>query len=301
MKFNHMWKILLVGLCVVAILTACAGQGNGDKTTNPSGSADHEIRQCSITITNEAGSPMELLTVMIYNDAACSEIVAQRVTNAEGKVSFAHSGPVDGCVAVIQNAPVGYVVEKSYPVNQQTDIVLKACAPVTEAHLNTDERLLSLGDAMLDLQVTAADGTECSLSEALKTHDAVFLNFWYMNCAPCKMEFPHLQEAYEQFEGKVAVIALNPYDSNNASIETFRQENSYTFLMGKCDEGWAGIFGIDTYPLSLMIDRYGHISLIHNGSVDTAATFVKAFRFFTAEDYQQTFVRSFSQLPDHDS
>lgn len=303
MKWNHKFKMLVLSLCVVAILGGCgSGQGSveGNTTTSTQVPADQEIRECTLTVTNEAGTPMELVTVVIYEDAACTETVVQRVTNGEGKMSFQHTGPVDNCVAVIQNAPIGYAAEKSYPVSVNTAITLKAGAPLTEEHLNTTKRLLTLGDAMLDFEVTASDGQVFSLSQALQTHDAVLLNFWYMGCSPCKQEFPHLQEAYDQFEGKVAVIAMNPYDSDNASIEAFRQEQGYTFPMGKCDERWANIFDIESYPVSVVIDRYGQICLIHNGSADKAA-FVNTFGFFAAEDYQQTFLRSISQLPDYES
>lgn len=299
---NRKFKMLVICLCVLGMLTACAGQGSEGETPAPSeGVVDDAVRNCTLTITNEAGTPMKLLTVVIYTDAACAEVVAQRVTNEEGTITFPHTGPVVECVAVIQNAPIGYVVEKSYPITEETEIILKAGAPVTQEHLNSTQRVLTLGDAMLGFEVTASDGTVFTLSEALNTYDAVFLNFWYMGCSPCKMEFPHLQEAYEQFQGKVAVIAMNPYDSDNASIEAFRQENGYTFLMGKCDEGWINIFDIESYPVSVVIDRYGQICLVHNGSVDNAQAFKNVFGFFTAEDYQQTFVRGLSQLPDYQS
>ena len=302
MKKYHKFKLLVISLCVFAMLTACGGQGSGDSSTKPTEPVDDKIRNCTITVTNEAGTPMELLTLVVYEDSTCTKTVAQRVTNKDGQITFTHTGPVEGCVVALQNAPVGYAVEKSYPVTgEDTAVTLKAGAPLTEEHLNTDKRLLTLGDAMFDFQVTASDGTVFTLSEALDSHDAVLLNFWYMNCDPCKMEFPHLQEAYEQFEGKVAVIAMNPYDSDNPSIEAFRQEKGYSFLMGKCDDRWADMLDITSYPLSVMIDRYGHISLVHHGSVDSAETFAKAFSFYTAEDYEQTFARSFGQIPDNNS
>jgi len=299
MKIDHKLKVLVICLCVLAMLSACGGQGSGDPSVKP---VDNAIRNCTFTVTNEVGTPIEWLTVVVYEDATCSKTVAQSVTNAEGKISFTHAGPVESCVAVIQKASNGYAVEKTYPITgENTTVTLKAGAPLTQEHLNTDKRLLTLGDPMLDFEVTAADGTVFSLSKALDSYDAVVLNFWYMQCNPCKLEFPHLQEAYESFEGKVAVIAMNPYDSDNPSIESFRQEKGYTFLMGKCDEGWAKIFDIPSYPVTVVIDRFGYICLVHNGSVDSPQTFENVFGFFTADDYQQTFFRSINELPHNES
>ena len=43
-------------------------------------------------------------------------------------------------------------------------------------------------------------------------------------------------------------------------------------------------------------DRYGNISLIHVGSIDSAKVFTDTFQFFTAEDYQQTFGKYLEEL-----
>jgi hypothetical protein len=49
-----------------------------------------------------------------------------------------------------------------------------------------------------------------------------------------------------------------------------------------------------------VIDRFGNIYMIHNGSVDNAQMFMDMFHFFSADDYEQSFIRSHSQLPTYE-
>ena len=292
----HKIKWLMICLCAVLAFGGC-GAGEG-KPTQPNSTPD-KMLTCSITVQNEAGTALDMITVEIYSDESKTDIIQQRVTNDEGTVTFNRKGTVDGCVAVLKNVPAGYKVADAYPLTgENTVLTLKAGALLTEEHLNS-RALLSLGDAVPDFSVTTSDGTEFTLSETLANNDAVILNFWYMNCQPCKMEFPYLQEASEQFEN-VAVIALNPMDSDNAAIESFRQKNGYTFLMGKCDSRWGDMMNLPSYPTTVVIDRYGNISMVHNGSVDNTQLFLDMFGFFSADDYEQTFIRSHSQLPDYE-
>ncbi len=291
----HKIKWLAVCLCVAIILGGC---GAGEGKPNQANPTTNQMLSCTVTVQNEAGSALEMITVEIYSNESKTDIIQQRVTNKDGVISFNRNDKVEGCVAVLQSVPAGYVVEEHYFLTgESTTITLKTGAPLTDEHLNS-VGLLSLGDAMPDFSVTASDGTEFSLSDALAKHDAVILNFWYMNCQPCKMEFPYLQEAAEQFEN-VAVLAMNPMDSDNVGIEEFRLNSGYTFLMGKCDSRWGEMLKLPSYPTTFVIDRYGNICMIHNGSVDNTQLFLDMFGFFAAEDYEQTFIRSHSQLPSY--
>ncbi len=302
-----MKKIIWLILCLCMMVSVFSGCGLEQKpaesgTTAPTMPGVNETVIYTVTVQNEAGTALDKVMVEIYADSEKTDIIQAKKTDGEGKLTFTGNSS-DKMVAVLVDAPSGYMVREYYPLTEkETVISLKAGAPMTEEHLNHDGKnaLFSLGDAMPDFMVTSSDGTELTLSELLENHDAVVLNFWYLSCNPCKQEFPYLQEAYEQFSDKVAVIALNPMDGTDEEIEAFRQENGYTFSMGKCDSRWGTMLGITSYPVTMVIDCYGNIVMSHNGSVDNAQMFLDIFGFFTAADYEQTFIRSHSQLPTYE-
>ncbi|MBQ7345096.1 MAG: TlpA family protein disulfide reductase [Oscillospiraceae bacterium] len=154
-----------------------------------------------------------------------------------------------------------------------------------------------LGDAVLDFTVTMSDGETYTLSDLLSDHKAVVLNFWFMGCGPCRSEFPHLQQAYEAYSEEIAVLAMDPVDASDAEIEAFRQENGYTFPMGKCDSRWTEMMQITAFPLTVVIDRYGNISLMHLGAVPDTQMFMDMFAHYCADDYRQGFYSSIDQVP----
>lgn len=301
---NHR-RSFLMALCLCLLICAITGCAAGEESTPtastaPTQAEPEQIVTYTVTVQNEAGTALDKVTVEIYSDETKGDIIQSRKTDGEGKITFDRRGPIDGLVAVVKDASAGYSVDDHYELTgEDTVITLKTGAALTEEHLDT-KALLSLGDAMPDFTVTATDGTEFTLSEMLSTHSVVVLNFWYMGCTPCKMEFPYLQEAYEQFSDDVAVLALDPMDGTDEQIEAFRQENGYTFLMAKCDMRWGDMMNVPSYPLTVVIDRYGNIVMSHNGAVDDAQMFLDMFGFFSAEDYEQTFIRSHSQLPTYE-
>ena len=86
------------------------------------------------------------------------------------------------------------------------------------------------GKPFPDFTATDSTGQPFTLSEALKDHEAVVINFWATWCGPCHNEFPFLNEAYEKYHDRVAFIALSTEDKDTLEkIEAYRKENSISF------------------------------------------------------------------------
>ncbi len=280
----------LLALCLVISLclgmTACFGNKNQTDTTLGANTT------YTVEVKTEGGLPLEKIGVYVYEDSSITDLVAVQKTDENGIASF-EAPASDSYVAVLKDVPEGYGLEESYPITgEKTEIVLKV--QMVEGDLNTVT--YTRGGAMQDFTFTAADGQEYKLSELLKTKKAVVLNFWYMNCEPCKMEFPYLQEAYAQYSDTVAVLAMNPVDGDDASIKAFAAELGLTFPIGKCDPAWEKAMQLSAYPTTVVIDRFGTIAMIHKGSVPETKVFTDVFAFFTAEDYVQTVVEDIEDI-----
>lgn len=247
-----------------------------------------------VSVTNKAGTPISKCSVEVFTDLTKTSTVFKGMTNSHGQISFPATVS-NSYVAVVSRIPDGYAVEKQYQLTGESTSIVLAPGVMTDEDLNSTT--LSLGDAMLDFALQAPDGSKIVLSELLKEKMAVVLNFWFLNCEPCKMEFPYLQEAYDQLGDKLAVLALNPYDGDDASVAAFKTNNGYTFPMLKCDERWKNMMQISMFPTTLVIDRYGNICLIEAGMVTETQEFLDMFGYFISDDYEQTFFRSAGQVP----
>ena len=296
-------KIILIAAAVAVVLIAgiviaCVAGGNQPGSTEPTGEVTNA--DYSILVQNGAGEPVANVKVFVYTDAEKKEMIWAAVTDATGKITF-NAPTSDRYVTVLENVPASYGCEDIYALKEkETIIVLK------DLLLNETDMKISfeLGDSMMDFSVLDCDGVEHQLSALLQEKKAVVLNFWYLNCTPCKMEFPYLQEAYGIFSNDIAVLAMNPIDGDDASVSQFRTENGLTFPMAKVDEKWtnvqwAGISAI-SYPTTIVIDREGKISMVHQGMVTETQTFLNMFGYYTAEDYTSKVVNNVEELPVHE-
>lgn len=287
----------LAGLLVIlsAVLVVIFG-GMGNAPVEPSvsqGTVGTEEITYTVEVTNQGGLFLKDVGVFIYADSTLQDLVWFDRTDKEGKITFV-ALESDNYVAVLNEVPTGYATEAYYPLaGAQTKIVLGAAA------MNEGDELpaYKLGDMVMDFTVTGLDGAEYTLSDLFEGKKAVVLNFWYLECQPCKAEFPFLQEAYQKHSDDIALLGMNPINTDADAIAAFQKEMGITFPLVACGSEWEQIMQLTAYPTTVVIDRYGNICLIHRGSIDNTAIFDAMFTYFAAEDYEQKLLGSIDELP----
>lgn len=268
---------LIVGIVLIFTL-------GGDK--NPAGTYSIKVATAGEKALAEVG-------VYVYSDETMENLVAVGYTDESGTFSFESDGAV-GCIVSLREVPRGYKVEETYEIKG-----LETVISLETQLLSMDEMegvTFELGDVFCDFEITAANGNTYKLSELLKEKKAVVLNFWYINCGPCREEFPYLQDAYEAYSEDVEVLAMNPVDGTNDTIAAYMSELGITFPMASCHPDWESYMGVNGYPTTVVIDRFGTIGFIHSGSVTDAETFEAMFAYFTIDDYKQTTVQTLEEL-----
>ncbi len=246
-----------------------------------------------ITVISQGGMPFKNVPVTIYKGTDKTDLVWRADTNDNGVVEFTAPQSSD-YIAIVEGIPDGYDNKEYYPIEEYDTVI------TPEILLEEREDLTGvsydLGDIIHDFTVRDSDGNEYKLTELLKTKKAVMLNFWYLNCQPCKMEFPYLEEAYQQYSDKIEVLALNPVDGTDTTVSAFAKEQQLTFPMGPCDPEWEGIFSLSAYPTTVIIDRYGSIAMIHKGYITQTETFTDIFEYFTSDGYVQSVVKNIDEI-----
>lgn len=274
-------------ITIASVLLLCFGMLVGCQ-----GDSSNQITY-TIQVISEGGTALSEIKIYVYADETKANLIWAAETDQEGKVTF-EAEEAEGYVAFLQEVPKGYETEESYIVTaEQTEI--KLASVLLEAN-DLTEVTYKLGDVIHDFTVTAVNGTTYKLSELLNEKRAVVLNFWYLNCQPCKMEFPYLQAAYEEYSDEIEVIAINPYDGTNDTVSAYAQENGFTFPMVVGEEDWQSWMSLTSYPTTVIIDQYGNIAMIHKGSITEKAIFTKIFNYFTSDDYEQTTIKNISDI-----
>ena len=289
------WLSLVLAVVMVFSLAAMISGCGKDPAQNSDGKDSVEGGQAgkyTVTVKTAGGMPMIGVAVHIYADDTLADLKDYKETDESGSASFELEGGSQYAIK-LEGVPAGYQVEASYPFDGTTAEIVLTSSLIEGESLSGAS--LGLGDIMYDFEVTNAENETVKLSELLAEKKAVLLNFFYTTCGPCVTEFPYMQEAYETYNEKVGIIALDPMD-DNAAVSAFRSSMGLTFPMAACQPAWSQTFGIQGYPTSIMVDRYGMICLIEVGGLTSVRPFNSMFEVFTADDYEQRIYNSLDEL-----
>ena len=279
-----------LALAVIMLLGVLAGC----KETTPAETLDTGLTGCTVQINSAGGKALEGVGVYVYTDATMSDMIDYAKTDANGIAAISHSVPAGG-VAVLDKVPEGYTAQESYTITAtETKITL-------DTQLRQQIGKLTLGDVMFDFTVTDTNGVTHTLSQLLQTKKAVVINLWYVNCNPCKAEFPFLVEAYGKYASDIEVLAINPEGDDAEAIEAFVKEFGLTFPTAEGDAAWKGIMDNLAYPTTIIVDRFGTAGLIHTGGIDSAKVFEDAFAYFVADGYVQSTVADITDIATPDT
>lgn len=127
---------------------------------------------------------------------------------------------------------------------------------------------LLVGDQAYNFTLDDLDSNPVSLADF--RGQPVIVNFWATWCAPCRIEMPELQEAYEKYKDDgLVILALNQDEPADVAHSFFYDEMDLTFTP-LLDEGSAiatsySSFGV--LPSTFFIDSDGVVQAIHRGPV----------------------------------
>lgn len=134
------------------------------------------------------------------------------------------------------------------------------------------------GQVFPDFSVATINGTNFSLSESLRTHDLVLINFWATWCGPCCMEFPFLETAWEQYSDRVDVIALSIESSDTPNVlRSFAGEYGLNFPIGRDDSGMFNNMEGSAIPTTLIVNKERRVVAVEIGSKSSVEEFTSLF------------------------
>ncbi len=134
------------------------------------------------------------------------------------------------------------------------------------------------GRILPDFSVQTIDGGTFTLSESLKTHGLVLINLWATWCGPCRMEFPYMEQAWEQYGSVVDVIALSvEYDDTFDVLRNFADANGLKFSIGRDETDIFGSLGGSAIPTTLIVNQEQRIVAVEIGAKTSLSSFTDQF------------------------
>lgn len=104
--------------------------------------------------------------------------------------------------------------------------------------------------------VTSIDGEKFDLA-ALRGK-VVVLNFWFIGCAPCRVEMPGLNQLVSEFKGKDVVFIAFATDAAE-DLQTFLKEKSFNYRIIPAASKTAEAYEVNAYPTHVIIGKDGQI------------------------------------------
>jgi len=121
------------------------------------------------------------------------------------------------------------------------------------------------GSPVPDFSLTDLSGNETRISQF--RGKPVILNFWSIDCAPCKKEMPIFQKLVEATKGEIEVVAVNIGDSRK-DVEEYVNANGFTFTILLDEDGRVSdLFNVMAFPVTYIIDQDGIIQNHHTGQL----------------------------------
>ncbi|MEZ4388430.1 MAG: TlpA disulfide reductase family protein [Candidatus Krumholzibacteriia bacterium] len=115
-----------------------------------------------------------------------------------------------------------------------------------------------VGRTAPDFTLTAVGGQDVRLADL--RGKAVIVDFWATWCPPCQALMPELQALYDQYDGRLEIVAVSVDGDPATMVPPFAAAHGYTFTLTADPRGqdvaraWGGTQGI---PCTYLVDPDG--------------------------------------------
>ena len=149
-------------------------------------------------------------------------------------------------------------------------LVLSACTS------GTNSQGLVIGNPVPDFKLTDLSGQSVSLRSL--RGKVVILNYWQVDCPPCKEEMPDLQATYNAWKDKgVTLLAINAGE-DAATVKNFVESGNYTFpVVIDTNLQVAQKYNILYTPTTFILDKDGKLRYKVVGAFSDQAQIEKQF------------------------
>lgn len=129
------------------------------------------------------------------------------------------------------------------------------------------------GEIFKGFKVSDISGNKFDLRT--NTGKVIVLNFWFINCPPCKAEIPELNELVKDYSENKDVVFLAVGLDTKYEIKDFLKINPYNYNIINDARFIADKYGVKAYPTHVVIDKNGMIKFSTVGLAFNTVSFIK--------------------------
>ncbi len=119
-----------------------------------------------------------------------------------------------------------------------------------------EARKIATGTEILDFTADSLEGEPVRLSDVRADSELVLLEFWASWCGPCRVEIPHMKQAYEEHKPKGFEIVSFTIDNDREDWELASEEEGIPWLnLGMGEEAEAPtVYSVTGVPKNYLVD-----------------------------------------------
>jgi thiol-disulfide isomerase/thioredoxin len=156
-----------------------------------------------------------------------------------------------------------YIISKKYTgkqiirtPEQEEELIRRMQKPAESTFFTT-------GEVLKPFKVTDITGTKISPKDWVGK--IVVINFWFINCLPCRKEIPELNKMAIKYANNPDVIFIGIALDRKPSIDRFIAATPFAYHQVEDGEQYASLFKIHLYPTNVVIDKEGKVRFHSTG------------------------------------
>ncbi|WP_051691736.1 TlpA family protein disulfide reductase [Pedobacter borealis] len=139
---------------------------------------------------------------------------------------------------------------------------------------NDDLRNKLVGTKAPVINAVDINGNKFNMAEA--KGKVVVLNFWYIECMPCREEMPLLNKLVDTYKGQQDVEFISVATNSKESLIKFLKTKEFKYRVIPSGLPIANILGVAGFPTNIVIDKKGKITFLESGYVQDIDAKIKA-------------------------
>ncbi|MDB5232518.1 MAG: TlpA family protein disulfide reductase [Chitinophagaceae bacterium] len=126
-----------------------------------------------------------------------------------------------------------------------------------------ESKFFVTGDKFTTFKTTDIDKKKINLNELQSK--IVVINFWFIDCPPCRAEIPQLNKIVNQYKDNNNVVFLAIALDDKSSLKEFLKASPYNYDI--IDDGrWLAMkYGVNLFPTHVIVDPAGNIRFHTSG------------------------------------